>query len=232
MKILVIEDDPNIAEALRVGLRPIAHAIDIADNGNDGSFMARTYNYDVILLDHALPGKNGLMVCKDIRGLGKTTPIIFLSVSSDCATKVSAFDNGADDYVTKPFSISELQSRIRAVARRVQEVKNAELKVYDLTLDSHLRYAVRNGKRIRLTKKEFALLEYMMRNQGMILSRSMIMEHVWTADSDPFSNTVEAHIRNLRKKIDASSCKHKLITNISGHGYIIDTPEKLMAFRK
>jgi DNA-binding response OmpR family regulator len=227
MKILVIEDDPSVADILRVGLCPDAHAIDIADNGNDGSFMARTYEYDAILLDHALPGKNGITVCKDIRGLGKTTPIIFLSVTGDAELKVHALDSGADDYITKPFSLSELKSRIRAITRRSPLLKSSELKVHDLILNSQLHCATRKGKQIRLTKKEFALLEYMIRNKGIILSRAMLMEHVWTADSDPFSNTVEAHIRNLRKKINPHKTKYNLIANIPGHGYVIDTPEHL-----
>ncbi len=232
MKILVIEDDPSIADILRIGLRPDAHAVDIADNGNDGSFMARAYEYDVILLDHALPGKNGIMVCKDIRGLGKTTPIIFLSVTGDTELKVQALDNGADDYLTKPFSLSELKSRIRAVTRRPALLSSIELKVHDLSLNSQLHCATRNGRQIRLTKKEFALLEYMIRNKGIILSRAMLMEHVWSADSDPFSNTVEAHIRNLRKKINPHKTKYNLIANIPGHGYIIDTPERLSALNR
>jgi len=217
---------------LCTGFKTDAHAVDVADNGNDASFMARAYEYDVILLDHALPGKNGLMVCKDIRGLGKTTPIIFISVTGDDSSKIQALDNGADDYLTKPFSLSELHARIRAITRRAPTIKNTELKVHDLTLDPHLHRAIRKGRQIRLTKKEFALLEYMIRNQGIVLSRTMIMEHVWTADSDPFSNTVEAHMRNLRKKISPTGAKHNLIVNIPGHGYIIDTPERLAVFTR
>lgn len=231
MKILVIEDDPSITNMLRIGLEPDVHAIDVADNGNDGSFLGRTYEYDAILIDHALPGKNGITVCKDLRGIGKTTPILFLSVTTDTETKILALESGADDYITKPFSLSELRARIRAVVRRAPTTRLIELKVDDLVLNPRLHYAVRNGKQIRLTKKEFALLEYMIRNQGVILSRSMLMEHVWTADSDPFSNTVEAHIRNLRKKINAGNC-HDLIANIPGHGYVIDTREHLAPLGK
>ncbi len=231
MKILVIEDDQAIADMLKIGLQPEAHAVDIANSGTEGSFMARSYTYDVIILDHALPGKDGIMVCKDIRGMGKTTPIIFLSVTGDTDTKVLALENGADDYMTKPFSLVELKSRIRAVLRRAPTDKKVELKVHDLTLDPQQHYAIRNKKHIRLTKKEFALLEYMIRNKGIILSRAMLMEHVWTADSDPFSNTVEAHIRNLRKKINTGS-KRELIINIPGHGYIIDSPDHLEPFNK
>ena len=226
MKILAIEDDPSVAEMLRIGLQSDTHAVDIIDNGTEGSFMARSYDYDMIILDHALPGKNGITVCKDIRGNGKDTPIIFLSVTGDTETKVLALNSGADDYMTKPFSMSELQSRVKAVKRRTPIVKSAELRVHDLVLDTMFHQAIRGDKRISLTKKEFSLLEYMIRNKGMVLSRALMMEHVWTAESDPFSNTVEAHIRNLRKKLNIGR-KPNLIANIPGHGYLIDTPENL-----
>ena len=125
MKILAIEDDPSVAEMLRIGFQSDTHTVDIATNGTEGSFMARSYDYDMILLDHALPGKNGITVCKDIIGNGKDTPIIFLSVNGDTETKVTALDNGADDYVTKPFSMSELRSRVKAVRRRTPAIKNS-----------------------------------------------------------------------------------------------------------
>lgn len=227
MKILVIEDDNSVAEMLRIGLSSDTHAVDIANDGTEGSFLGRSYEYDAIILDHVLPGKNGIAVCKEIRSAGKTTPIIFLSITGDTETKVMALESGADDYVTKPFSMSELRSRIRAVARRTPTVRHAELMIHDLTLDSSRHVAERGGKHIHLTKKEFALLEYMMRNQGVVLSRAILMEHVWTADSDPFSNTVEAHMRNLRKKINVGN-RRDLIANMPGHGYIMDAPERLV----
>jgi DNA-binding response OmpR family regulator len=220
MKILIVEDDPTIAQALRTGLVSETHAVDIAADGTEGSFLGRSYDYDAIILDHALPGKNGITVCKEIRGIGKTTPIIFLSISGDTETKVAALESGADDYMVKPFSIDELRSRIRAIARRSPDVRRTELQVYDLILDPSKHSAVRGGRNIHLTNKEFALLEYMMRNQGVVLSRSILMEHVWTADSDPFSNTVEAHMRNLRKKVNAGN-RRNLIVNMAGHGYIM-----------
>ncbi len=227
MKILVVEDDPSIAEALRAGLVSEAHAVDVASDGTDGSFLGRSYEYDAVILDHALPGKNGITVCKEIRSTGKMTPIIFLSVTGDADTKVAALENGADDYVVKPFSMAELRARIRAVARRTPVVRSAELKVHDLVLDPGRHSATRGSRHIHLTKKEFALLEYMMRNQGVVLSRSILMEHVWTADNDPFSNTVEAHMRNLRKKLNAGN-KRDLISNMPGHGYIMDATERLV----
>ena len=231
MKILVIEDDKSISDIISLSLTGQSHIVDVVDNGTEGSFMGRTYEYDTIILDHALPGKNGLTVCKDIRGSGKTTPIIFVSMTGDTDTKVLALDSGADDYMTKPFSPSELHSRIKAIRRRNPLVSDVELKVHDLTLDLRTRQAQRKNKRILLTQKEFALLEYMIRHKGIVLSRAMIMEHVWTADSDPFSNTIEAHISNLRKKIHIDK-QPDLIANITGHGYIIDEPNKLSSYRR
>jgi len=232
MKILLVEDDPSIADILRIGLENEAHIVDIADNGSDGSFMGRTYEYDIIILDHSLPKKSGIMVCKDIRGVGNDTPIIFVSVTGDTDTKVLALESGADDYITKPFSFSELHSRIKAISRRHknEKMKNTELRVHDLILHKETRQVYRGEKRIRLTKKEFSLLEYMMKNKGKMLSRAIIMEHVWTSDRDPFSNTVEAHISNLRKKINISR-KPDLIANASGHGYIMDEPAILTRYR-
>jgi two-component system OmpR family response regulator len=227
MKILVVEDDPAIADILRGGLVSDAHTVDVAMDGKDGSFLGRTYDYDAIIMDHALPGKNGITVCKEIRSIGKTAPIIFLSITGDTDNKVAALESGADDYMTKPFSMSELRSRLRAVARRNPVMIQEELRIHDLVLDPGRHSATRGEKHIHLTKKEFALLEYMMRNKGAVLSRTTLMEHVWTADSDPFSNTVEAHMRNLRKKINTGG-KRDLIANMPGHGYIMDIPERLV----
>lgn len=200
MKILIVEDDPSISEILKISLEAEAHVVDVAENGTDGSFLGRSYTYDVIILDHALPAKNGLTVCNEIRAVGRTTPIIFLSVDGNTDLKIKALEVGADDYIIKPFSISELKARMKAVVRRNPVVNDSSLKIHDLSLEPSILSAIRDGKRIHLTKKEFALLEYMMRHKGIVLPRTTIMEHVWTADSDPFSNTVEAHIRNLRKK--------------------------------
>ena len=203
-----------------------AHTVDIASDGADGSFLARSYEYDVIVLDYSLPKKNGLVVCKEIRVAGKSTPVIFLSTTDDGATKLAAFDSGADDYMTKPFSLLELSARIQAVRRRPAGIQQKTLSVGGLTLDSDKYLVTRDNESIRLTRKEFNLLEYFMRNPGTILSRALILEHVWTADSDPFSNTVEAHVRNLRKKINISG-KLDMLANIPGRGYVMDVPERL-----
>jgi len=229
MKILVVEDDRDTAEMVRNGLVSGNNTVELASDGSNGSFLGRSYDYDAIVLDYSLPKKDGLSVCREVRAAGRSTPIIFLSVNDDQETKIAAFDLGADDYVTKPFSIQELNARLQAVSRRPTLTHQTHLVVGDLQLDTEKHHVVRGSKPVHLTHKEFALLEYLMRNIGVILSRAILMEHVWTADSNLFSNTIEAHIRNLRKKINAGG-KANLIGNIPGRGYVIDTPENLKHF--
>jgi len=231
MKFLIIEDDKAVAEILREWLAANMHAIEIATDGAEGSFLARSYDYDAIILDYSLPKKDGLAVCKDIRTAGKTSPILFLSSTTDTAVKVAALEAGADDYLTKPFELSELNARLRALTRRPHELKQPVIRVGDLSLDTDKHTLSRGGHAIQLTRKEFGLLEYLMHNAGNVMSRNLIMEHVWTADSDPFSNTVEAHIRNLRKKISAEK-GDDMIINVPGRGYMLDTPENILKRNK
>lgn len=226
MKVLIIEDDKQLAETVKDNLVSQNNIAEVAENGADGSFLARTFEYDAIILDNSLPKKDGLTVCKEIRAIGKTTPIIFLTIDNTLETKMSAFDHGADDYLSKPFSLEELGARLKALARRPLQIKKNTLHLHDLKLDTEKHTVTRNNKRIHPTRKEFGLLEYFMKNIGVVVSRSLLMEHVWTADSNPFSNTVEAHIRNLRRKLNAGN-KPNLIANIPGRGYIMDTPENL-----
>jgi len=222
MKILIIEDDPDLAELIRSGLSSNMHNPEIAHDGADGSFLARSYDYDAIILDYSLPKKDGLAVCRDIRSSGKSTPIIFLSATSDTELKVSALTQGADDYLTKPFAFTELYARIDAITRRAPTTKQVTLKIDDLTLDISRHLVKRGDKEIYLTRKEFSILEFLMSNKDTVISRALLVEHVWTADSDPFSNTVEAHIRNLRKKIRIGTTSD-IIQNIPGRGYVIRT---------
>ncbi len=230
MKVLIVEDDRDIAENIRSGLSAKSHVVDIATDGVDGSFLGRSYNYDAIILDNSLPKKNGLTVCKEIRASGKSTPIIFLSVTADIQTKINSLENGADDYLTKPFLLAELEARLGAITRRAPEIKSNILTIDNLILDINKQIVERNGINIHVTKKEFNILKYLMIHKGIIMSRSLIMEYVWTAESDPFSNTVEAHIRNIRKKINFKK-QTNLILNIPGRGYVIDIPEKLKSLR-
>jgi DNA-binding response OmpR family regulator len=221
MKILIVEDDPDMREFLKDGFGSESSNVDAADNGIDGSYMARTNDYDAIILDYSLPKKNGGIVCEEIRAAGKTTPIIFLSVIGDLRHKVDALEKGADDYVTKPFSFEELRARVRAVTRRPRKIEGSILRIADLVLDKERQTVLRGQTGIYLTRKEFNLLQYLMKNKGMVLSRGVIMEHVWNADSDPFSNTIESHILNLRRKINVGR-KKDLIRNVPGRGYMID----------
>lgn len=226
MKILVVEDDPATASMVKSGLTADLHNVELASDGKDGAFLGKNYTYDVIILDYSLPGKDGLSICKEIRALGKTTPILFLSVNNDTTLKVSALNAGADDFMTKPFSIEELRARIKALTRRAQPMQNPLIHVDDIELDTEKQIVRRGGQMLNLTRKEFNLLEYLMRHAGTVVSRAMIMEHVWSVESDPFSNTVEVHIRNLRKKLNNGN-KSDLINNVPGRGYVIDTGQNL-----
>lgn len=221
MRILIVEDEREIAYSLKKTLEAELFAVDIASDGDQGSTMGRVNDYDLIILDHLLPHKNGFEVCSDIRQAGKQVPILMLSVEHKQQLKVGLLNAGADDYMTKPFSTEELLARVRALLRRPQITMDEVLTIDDLTCDP-IRYTVtRGGQEIYLTRKEFSLLEYMMRNKGIALSRAMIMEHVWNEQVNMFSNTIESHILNLRKKIDKDHAT-KLIHTLPGKGYILD----------
>lgn len=219
MRILVVEDDPETATFLKSALERESFAVDAVHDGEKGSYLARTNDYDLIVLDNILPGKSGPEVCRDIRECGKRTPIIVLSVESETSRKVTLLQSGADDYLAKPYSFEELLARIHAILRRPRTMTEPAVHIGPITLDSARQQVWRNKTEVYLTRKEFSLLEYLMRNSGKVVSRSMIMEHVWDIESDPFSNTVEVHISNLRKKLyhgDKDS-----IRNVPGRGYKI-----------
>lgn len=218
MRILVIEDDKDIGEFLEASLKSELYSVDLANDGETGSFMARTNEYDLVILDYALPKKDGKEVCKEIREAGKSVPIIMLTVQSELPDKIEMLNLGADDYMTKPFSFDELLARSRAVMRRPKQIQSDILQLDDLKVDS-IRYRVYRGeKEVVLTRKEFQLLEYLLRNRENVVSRGMIMEHVWDKHGDIFSNTIETHILNLRKKIEDAG-KRRLIHTVPGRGY-------------
>lgn len=222
MRILIIEDDSDVRDFVKFGLENESFVVDTIDDGEKGSYIARTNDYDLIILDITLPNKDGLKICDEIRKAGKMMPIIILSVISDTHKKVNLLNAGADDYLTKPFSFGELLARIRGLLRRPHTIEQPIITINDLTLNSD-KQTVQRGKRgIYLTRKEFCLLEYLMKNCSKVLSRGMIMEHVWNLESDPFSNTIEAHILNIRKKINKGN-KPDLIHNVPGRGYKIDS---------
>jgi two-component system, OmpR family, copper resistance phosphate regulon response regulator CusR len=222
MRILIVDDEKEISTFLKKSLEEECFSVDVAYTGEQGSYFARTNDYDIIILDNMMPGKLGMEVCKEIRAAQKAIPIIMLSVQSEVTTKIDLLNSGADDYMTKPFSFEELRARIHALLRRPQALEETLLSIDDLTLNKKKQQVARGNKTIYLTRKEFQLLEYLMVNKEMALSRGMIMEHVWNMECDPFSNTIEAHILNLRKKIDAGK-KRKLIHSVPGRGYKIDT---------
>jgi DNA-binding response OmpR family regulator len=220
MRVLVVEDDEDIRNMLKMNLESETFSVDTAANGESGSYMARTNDYDLIVMDYMMPKKNGKQVCDEIRAAGKTMPIIMLTVRSSTEAKVELLNAGADDYLTKPFSFKELLARIRALLRRPQALESTVYEIDDIKLDTLSQKVMRDDKEIYLTRKEFALFEYLLKHRGIIVSRGMILEHVWDAEGDPFSNTIEAHILNLRKKLDTG--KKKLIHTVPGRGYTID----------
>lgn len=222
MRILIVEDDENIRKTLKMQLEAECFAVDVASDGEQGSLMARTHNYDAIILDSVLPKKLGAEVCTEIRQSGKTTPILFLTVQSEVADKIKALNLGADDYLTKPFSFQELLARLRAILRRPPQIVSDVLTFEDLIMDVSSQVVKRQQEDIYLTRKEFMLLEYLLRNKGGVVSRSELLEHVWDSSVDIFSNTIESHIVGLRKKLDGPRRK-KLIHTVSGRGYKIDT---------
>jgi two-component system, OmpR family, response regulator len=221
MRLLVIEDDAIIRKFLAVSLKREGFAVDVAEDGEQGSYIARTNEYDLIILDNVLPKKSGPEVCAELRKHSKTTRILVLSVQADAPTKVDLLRLGADDYLAKPFSYEELLERIRAILRRPSAMAYQMVSHGDLVLDVGNQLIVRDGEEIHCNRKEFALLEYLLRNRGMVVSRGMLMEHVWDRNIDPFSNTIETHISSLRRKLDRRNGK-KLIHTVPGRGYKID----------
>ncbi len=221
MRILVAEDDSSILEFLVVRLEAECFAVDRAKDGERGSFLARTNDYDLIITDNVMPKRRGLEMVQDIRSAAKAVPILVLSVLSDPLEKVKLLEAGADDYLPKPFSFEELRARMNALLRRPALVSESVFSVGNLTLDATRHLVVRGVGYIYLTRKEFALLEYLMRHKGTVVSRGDLFEHVWNNDSNPFSNTVEAHMLHLRRKIENPDGP-QLIHTVPGRGYVID----------
>lgn len=221
MRILIIEDDIETQRALATCLKSACFAVDTADTGDKGLYLAQTNDYDLVISDYVLPEKNGLEICETLRAEGKTMPILILSVKGETPTKVETLNRGADDYLTKPYSFDELLARVQALLRRPKTIASSIITVGDITINSTQQTVANGKKNLQLTRKEFSLLEYLARVQGTVVSRSTIMEHVWDIEGDVFSNTIEAHILNLRKKL-ATITKRKLIHTVSGRGYKLD----------
>ena len=220
MKILLIEDDVALCQALKAGLEKESFAVDFLNDGEAGEkrLLINHMDYDLVILDLSLPKRSGLQICQNARDQQITTPILILTGHADTEEKVRGLNAGADDYLTKPFSLAELLARIRALMRRPKEALPVELHLQDLVLNTTTRKVTRDGKEIPLTLKEFGVLEYLMRHPNQVVNRDQILDHVWDFDFNSFSNIVDVHMNNLRKKINNGRMENYLET-VRGIGY-------------
>ena len=220
MRVLVIEDEHKINRTVCQALREEAYAVDAAFDGEQGEEMALVNTYDLIVLDLMLPKKSGLALCKGLREQGSTTPILMLTARDSLEDRVQGLDSGADDYVVKPFFMDELLARVRALLRRDTSVKTSKLQLADLLVDTSSHRVVRAGNTIEMTSKEYAMLEYFIRNPDQVLTRTMISEHVWDDEFDSLSNIIDVYIRRLRRKVD-EGYQPRLLHTIRGSGYLL-----------
>jgi heavy metal response regulator len=220
MKILVVEDEKKVSSFIKRGLEEEKYEVDIANDGEDGLRMALDKAYDLIVLDWMLPKRDGLSVVRELRGKNTMTPVLMLTAKDSVEDIVAGLDSGSDDYLTKPFAFAELLARVRALLRRSEMDRGAELRFGDLRIDPVTHKVWRNEKEIDLTAKEYALLEYFMRNPNQVLTRTMIADHVWDYTFDSFTNIIDVYVNYLRKKIDRDADK-KLIHTVRGVGYIL-----------
>ena len=225
MRILVVEDEKKVAHFIEKGLKEHSFSVDVAQDGEDGFFMATGEEYDCIVLDILLPKMDGYELLRAIRSKSIKTPVIFLTAKDTVDDRVKGLELGGDDYLVKPFAFAELLARIRALVRRGKEKKVDKLKVGDLSLNLLTRIVVRAGKKIELTPKEYSLLQYLMENRGRVLTRTMISENVWGYDFDTFTNVIDVHINALRDKID-KSFPVRLIHTVRGVGYVLEKREE------
>lgn len=224
MRILLVEDDPGVRRFVVKGLREQAYAVDTAASGEDALYQADINEYDLVILDVMIPAPDGFEVCRRLRKSGRTMPILMLTARDAVEDRVSGLDRGADDYLTKPFEFRELLARLRALLRRSTELHPPSLSVGNLVLDTAAQSAMRGGHPISLTHKEYALLEYLVRNAGRVVNRADIAEHVWDETFDPFSNLIEVYINRLRRKIDPDG-RSGLLQTRRGAGYILRLDE-------
>ena len=210
-----------MAQVIAKGLREHSYAIDVVGDGDAALYQTSISDYDLILLDVLLPGRDGFEVCRELRAHGNATPVLMLTARATVDDRITGLDAGADDYLTKPFAFGELLARIRALLRREPLIHPAQFEVDDLVVDSASHRVTRGSREIELTAKEYALLEYLARHAGRLVSRAEIAEHVWDDSFDPFSNTIEVFVNHLRKKIDEQH-DVKLIHTRRGEGYILE----------
>ncbi|HEU4796060.1 MAG TPA: response regulator transcription factor [Pyrinomonadaceae bacterium] len=220
MRILLVEDEPSAATMLAKGLREEAYAVDVAADGETAQAQAFVNDYDLIILDVVLPGKDGFKICRELRASGLTIPVLMLTARDAVEDRIEGLDSGADDYLPKPFDFDELLARVRALLRRRPALYPEVITVGDLSVDTRSRRVTRNGQNIDLTAKEYALLEYLARRAGEVVSRGDIAEHVWDESYDPFSKVIEVFIQRLRRKVDEGQAL-KLIRTRRGEGYML-----------
>jgi two-component system, OmpR family, response regulator len=220
MKILVIEDDPTVGQFVKRGLEEQRWNVDLVGDGDEGERLASSDSYDLVILDMRLPGKPGLQVLHSLRARGISCPVLVLTAQDAVDAKVQTLRAGADDYVTKPFAFEELLARVEAVSRRPRALSTPALRIDDLLLDRDTREVTRAGIPIELTVKEYAVLEYLVRHVGKVMSRTLITEYAWGYHFDPGTNIVDVVINHLRKKIDAGHDR-KLIHTVRGVGYVV-----------
>lgn len=225
MRILIIEDNRRLSDSLRATLVEDGYAVDVAFDGVEGEDMALMTPYDIIVLDIMLPKRDGIEVCRSLRDQKNTTPILMLTARDALDDRVSGLDSGADDYLVKPFEIKELRARLRALLRRETGNKSGNLIIEDLRLDPATHFVWRDDKTLDLTAKEYSLLEYMMRNPNRLITREMVIAHLWDYDQSIASNVVDVYIRRLRRKVD-DPFKVKLIETVRGAGYRLHDPER------
>jgi DNA-binding response OmpR family regulator len=222
MRVLLVEDDIRIARFLAKGLREKTYAVDVAGDGDDALYKAAVNDYDAVILDVMLPGRNGFEVCRELRDGGSNVPVLMLTARDSVEDRVAGLDTGADDYLTKPFDVAELLARLRALFRRGHIVRPERIDIADLVIDTRSQQVRRGGQSIVLTAKEYALLEYLARNAGRVISRTEITEHVWDERVDLFSNLIDVHVNRLRRKIDDPFAL-KLIHTRRGAGYVLES---------
>jgi two-component system copper resistance phosphate regulon response regulator CusR len=215
-----VEDEARVAGFLAKGLREQAYAVDVATDGEEGLHLGSENEYDLVILDVMLPYKDGHAVCRELRRRARLTPILMLTARGAVDDRVAGLDSGADDYLTKPFDFKELLARVRALLRRSTALRPATLCVADLTLDTASHAVERAGRAVILTAKEYALLEFLLLNQGRVVGREEIAQHVWDENFDPFSNVIDVYIKRLRSKVDTQP-RRRLIHTRRGEGYLL-----------
>ena len=220
MRLLVVEDEPKVASFIKKGLEAENYAVDVAPDGEEGLHLGASEDYDLILLDILLPKLNGYEVLKGLRDRGLRTPVIMLTARSALDDRVKGLDLGADDYLVKPFAFEELLARVRVLLRRRSASASPILKVGALVMDPVAHKATARGRALDLTAKEYALLEYLLRNEGVVCTRTMIAQHVWDINFDTYTNLIDVFINHLRKKLQAHGCD-KMIQTVRGVGYVL-----------